>query len=142
MKIMRYNQSSNPSSDWESFFAEPFRAFEPLFRPSLSSSFRPSLNRQVEWYEDEENYYSLVELPGVKRENLNVEVEDGLLRLGYSVDGASPLDEQSKEKRFEFVLRTPERITSEGINAKLEDGILCLTLPKAEEKKPLRIEIS
>jgi HSP20 family protein len=139
---MRYNQCANTASDWDSFFTEPFRAFEPLFRPALSSSFRPSLNRQVEWYEDEENYYSLVELPGVKRENLDVDAEEGLLRLSYSI--AKPLSESqpTEEKRFEFVLRTPEGVEVLKTNAKLEDGILQLTLPKVEEKKPLRIAIS
>lgn len=139
---MRYNQSSDSVSDWESFFADPFRAFEPLFRPALSSSFRPSLNRQVEWYEDDENYHSLVELPGVKRENLNVEVEEGLLRLSYTVTKAQAGSDGSEEERFEFVLRTPEGVEGEKTSAKLEDGILRLTLPKAEEKKPLQIEIS
>ncbi|MDF1739392.1 MAG: Hsp20/alpha crystallin family protein [Verrucomicrobiales bacterium] len=139
---MRYNHSSDSMNDWESFFADPFRAFEPLFRPSLSSSFRPSLNRQVEWYEDGANYYALVEMPGVKRENLNVDVENELLRLCYSFTDEQPVDDGAEEKRFEFVLRTPEGVVVEETRAKLEDGILQLTLPKAEEKKPLRIEIN
>ncbi len=139
---MRYNQPTNSMSDWESFFAEPFRAFEPLFRPALSSSFRPSLSRQVEWYEDSENYYSLVELPGVKRDDLKIDVEEGLLRLSYSSAKTHPDSDSTEKERFEFVLRTPEGVEVESANAKLEDGILRLTLPKAEEKKPLRIEIS
>lgn len=142
MKIMRYNHSSDSMKDWESFFAEPFRAFEPLFRPSLSSAFRPSLNRQVEWYEDGANYYALVELPGVKRENLNVDVENELLRLCYSFADGQSVDEGAEERRFEFVLRTPEGVVVQETKAKLEDGILRLTLPKAEEKMPIRIEIS
>lgn len=139
---MRYNQSPDSMSDWESFFAEPFRTFEPLFRPSLSSSFRPSHNRQVEWYEDGENYYALVEMPGVKREDLEVDVENELLRLSYAVTKSATTAETPEEKRFEFVLRTPEGVVVEQTKAKLEDGILHLSLPKAEEKKPLRIEIS
>lgn len=142
MKIMRYNQSANPACDWESFFSEPFRALEPLFRPALTSSSRPSLNRQVEWYEDDENYYSLVELPGVKRENLDVDVEDGFLRLNYSVAKTLPGSESPEENRFEFVLRSPEGVEIQETSAKLEDGILQLTIPKVEEKKPLRIAIS
>ncbi len=139
---MRYNQSPHSMSDWESLFTEPFRAFEPIFRPALSSSFRPSLNRQVEWYEDGENYYALVEMPGVKREDLDVDVENELLRLSYTVTKSLPGADAPEETRFEFVLRTPEGVVIETTRAKLEDGILQLSLPKAEEKKPLRIEIS
>lgn len=142
MKILRYNQPASASSDWESFFAEPFRAFEPLFRPSVSSGFRRSSSSQVEWYEDDENYYSLIELPGVKREDLNIAVEEALFRLSYSVSEAVPSGEESEAQRFEYVLRTPDGIEVDRIEAKLEDGILRLTLPKTEEKKPLRIEVS
>lgn len=142
MKMIRYNDPSNIYSDWDSFFADPFRAFAPLFRSSVSSAHgRPY--PAVEWYEDGENYHARVELPGVKREDLSVDAEDGLVRFTYEYRGRHSGEDHSSSRteKSEKVLRVPEGIDLSGISAKLSDGILELTLPKSAEKKPVRVEI-
>jgi HSP20 family protein len=135
MKIIRYNNPSDIYSDWDAFFADPVRAFAPLFRSATSSAH--------EWYEDEENYYARIELPGVKREDLSLDAEDGLVRFSYEIrnERATNSESSTRSEKFEQVLRSPEGINLADISASLSDGILELTLPKADEKKPVRVEI-
>ncbi len=142
MKIIRYNNPSDIYSDWDAFFADPVRAFAPLFR-SATSSAHEWLYPSIEWYEDEENYYARIELPGVKREDLSLDAEDGLVRFSYEIRNERATDSESstRSEKFEQVLRSPEGINLADISASLSDGILELTLPKADEKKPVRVEI-
>ena len=140
MKMIRYNDPNEVFRNWDSFFADPFRAFAPLFRSTLSSAYeRPQ--SLVEWYEDEEIYHARVELPGVKREDLRVDAEDGLIRFSYDYVEPRGEDSGSRSVRFEQVLRSPEGVRLKGIDASLRDGILELTLPKTPETKPIQIEI-
>lgn len=141
MKVFKYRYPELPGSDWESFFADSYRFFGPLLGPSRTSA---PLNRgagRVEWFEDDENYLARVELPGVKKENLSIDVEDGLLRLRYKVAKLVGAEEKAKDRNGEEVLRCPEGVNPSGIEATLEHGILQLVLPKPEQAKPINIKI-
>lgn len=139
MKMIRYNDPTNYLNDWDSFFADPFRAFAPLFGPQASSAYTKP-EHAVEWYEDEGHFYAWVELPGVKKKELNLDAEDGLVRLSYAKEIRS--DEGVETERFERYLRTPDGTDAAGIRAKLADGILELTFPKTPERKPVSIQVS
>ena len=138
MKLVRYPHSNSLFSDFDSLFADHFRAFSPLLRSTLRSSTSAPYSG-VEWYENEESYVARVELPGVKKENLKLELDDGLLRLAF--ERRRGLDEAGSFEKREQVLRVPETVYPDGISASLENGILELTLAKADEAKPVRIEI-
>ncbi len=139
MKLIRYTDLH----DWESLFGDPFRAFAPLLRaaghPAGRTSPRPVF-AGVEWFEDDANYYARVDVPGVKREHLHLDVEDGLVRLRHErkeSDGG----ETVSASRYEQILRCPDGIRSDAIAARLSDGVLQLTLPKEEARKPVSITI-
>lgn len=140
MKLIRYTDLNN----WESIFGDPFRAFAPFVRPPSSASRRSAAPRPrpsgVEWFEDDDNYYARVELPGVKREALRLDVEDGLIRLTHEIAGANE-KEGARFNGAEQVLRCPEGIRASAIEARLVDGILHLVLPKEEVCKPVSITI-
>jgi len=138
MKLVRYPNSNSLISDFDSLFADHFRAFSPLFRSSVRSSTSASFSG-VEWYENDESYVARVELPGVKKTDLKIELDDGLLRLAFERKRGQ--DDSEKVEKREQVLRVPETVNPEGISASLENGILEFTLAKAEEAKPVRIEI-
>lgn len=142
MKLIRYSDPSAYYNDWDSFFADPFRAFAPLLRQNTSSAHRPT-GLPVEWYEDDGNYYARVELPGVKKEDLHLDAEEGLVRLAYERTENVPTaeDQAARTEKFEQVLRSPEGVENAKIEASLADGILQLVLPKAEQKKPVNIKI-
>lgn len=139
MKLIRYNHPSSYFSDFDSLFSEPFRAFEPFFRSALSSTYRSQVGG-VEWFENEQSYVVRVDVPGVKKEDLHLDVEQGLLRLSWNVQ-ESDGENVTRAEKLERVLRCPEGVRTNAIEAKLEDGVLTLTLPKAEEKKPVSIAI-
>jgi len=142
MKLIRYSDSTAYNNDWDSFFADPFRAFAPLLRQNSSSAHRPA-GVPVEWYEDDDNYYARVELPGVKKENLRLDAEEGLVRLAYErVNGVEDSENDSvRMEKFEQMLRSPEGVENAKIEAILTDGILQLVLPKPAQKKPVSIAV-
>ena len=138
MKLVQYPHYNSLFSDFDSLFAGHFRAFSPLLRSTLCSSTSVPYSG-VEWYENEESYVARVELPGVKKENLELELDDGFLRLAFQ--RRRSLDESESFDRGEQVLRVPETVDPDGISASLEKGILELILTKTDEAKPVRIEI-
>jgi HSP20 family protein len=145
MKLIRYDHPQNLLSDWDRLFADSFRAFAPLFAREYGAA-SPRGDRSysdVEWYEDDGHYYARIELPGVRREDLKLDAEDGLLRLSFEVrqHRAAEGREESREQRYERVLRLPDGVDLGGVSARLADGILDLTLPKAPEKRPVSVAI-
>ncbi|MEX2578218.1 MAG: Hsp20/alpha crystallin family protein [Verrucomicrobiales bacterium] len=143
MNLIQYNDPTSYLNNWDSFFADPFRAFAPLLDSNRTSAHRDR-NGRVEWYEDEDNFYARVELAGVKKEDLHLDAEEGLIRLAYErVEGAGKKKGESmRTEKFEQVFRSPAGVETSKIEAKLSDGILELTLPKAEkQKKPFSIEV-
>lgn len=141
MKLIRYPGLNH----WNSVLGDPFRAFAPLVRPTTTAARRcASLSQRsssVEWFEDDDNYYARVELPGMKREHLRLDVEDGLIRLSHQVDNSSE-KEVARFTGTEQVIRCPEGIRASAIEARLRDGILHLTLPKEEVCKPVSVTIN
>lgn len=94
--------------------------------------------------EDTENHYLLVfDLPGVKKEDLNLEAKDGVLTL--SGVRKNELKKEGYSERFqghfEKTFALPEHLNLEGIEAHYENGVLTVLLPKAEAKLGKKIEI-
>lgn len=139
MKMIRYTNPTNNYNDWDSFFADPFRAFAPLLAGRATSAHRQP-DSGVEWYEDDDNYHVRVELPGVAKDQLQLDAEDGLVRISYGKEVRN--GDSTRQESVERHLRTPEGTDAAGIGAKLENGILELSFPKAPELKPVSITVS
>ena len=137
MKIIRYSHSNSPIIDLNYLLAGR-RVFSPLLRSATHSS-QLAPNRGVEWYESKESYVARIDLPGVKKNDLKIEVNEGLLQL--SAEKSCVRGESPNVEKFERALRLPKGVDPEAISARLEDGILELTLGKVEELKPYQIEI-
>jgi len=101
---------------------------------------------QVDIVEDANAITVFADLPGVKRDNVHIDVRDGQLSLTATVDplpthwhtAYCEYQEGGYERRFSL----NDRINTEKINAKLENGVLVLVLPKAEAQKPRKITIA
>ena len=97
----------------------------------------PAVNEK----EDEKAYYVEVDLPGVKKEDINVEVKDNVL----TISGERKFKKEEKDKgyirtesffgKFERRFTLPSDADAEKIDAKVEDGVLHITIPKIEEKE-------
>ena len=97
--------------------------------------------------ERKDAYLVNVELPGLKPEDLDITMEDGLL----TIQGERHFAHDSSEQQFHRVERRygafrrsitlPAHAMAEGIQASFEDGVLQILVPKAEEAKPRRIQV-
>jgi HSP20 family protein len=102
----------------------------------------------VDILESKEAYVLRAEVPGMKREDLNVEVEENTLTLSGEKK-PEPLSHgveyQHVERvsgKFSRAFTLPETADRNGIKASYRDGILEIRVPKAEAAKPQRIEIT
>jgi HSP20 family protein len=143
MKLARY--PTLPSLTWSPFegiFRYPFAgtAFDSFFTQGAPAHDSPAAGLAVDVYEDAANYYARFEVPGVKKEDAQIELEDR--RLKVSVTRKSPSGDQPAQSELSRLLTIPKGIAVDGITAKLEDGLLTLTLPKQEERKPRVIALN
>ena len=105
------------------------------------------LRPRVDVEETEGEFRLRMDLPGVKREDLKVEIEnDGLLieaeRKVETSDDVQVLHrERASHARFSRRFSLGDSVQTDKINARLVDGVLELTIPKAEKALPRRINV-
>lgn len=96
--------------------------------------------------ETREDYVVQAEMPGVNREGLEITVEDHTLTLtgrrAAPVTTGTPLYVESKPAGFRRVFELDPMVDTSKIAAKLEQGLLTVLLPKAEQVKPRQIPVS
>ena len=98
--------------------------------------------------EETDGAYGLtVFLPGVSKENLEITDEDGQLRISGKRAPALPeglvsLHRESSDTPFELVLSHDNSVDASKVEAELKDGVLRLSLAKAESAKPRKIAVS
>jgi HSP20 family protein len=88
----------------------------------------------------------VMEVPGVEKENVQVHVENDVLRVEGQIDfskyeGMEPLYTEYNVGHFARAFTLSSKIDQQQISAQLTDGVLTLTLKKAREAMPRRIEI-
>jgi HSP20 family protein len=98
----------------------------------------------VDIYETVEGLVVKADLPGVAKENLEVRVENNLLTIRGKSAHVAPGDPIYREYELANFFRQfelNERVDQVKISADLKHGVLTLSLPKAEEAKPRRIDV-
>jgi HSP20 family protein len=106
------------------------------------ASYRPAYTSRY----DHEAWEVSVQLPGVKKDDLSVTVENEILEVGAILraelpEGWRPLGKFEQEKRYLLRLDIGPEVDASSISRGLEDGVLTLRLPLRDELKPRRIEI-
>jgi HSP20 family protein len=154
MRIIRYQQSPlyTPAHSFTDLREEMDRLFESAF-PALSSLQREGGlglggDFPVDLYQDKDAFVVRAELPGFRKEDIGVEVSDGVLTIAAhqktetqeGAEAASP-NAATTERRVSRSVTLPEQIKVEAITAKVENGLLTVTLPRREEAKPRQIAI-
>jgi HSP20 family protein len=126
------------------FFAAPFRLMDELLRSTGNGNRVTGFSPPVDVHETEDEYLVKIDLPGVKSEDVNVEVNDNVL----SISGSRVADEtgaaQLVERPYGSFARTltmPQGVDSDSIEAGYLDGVLELRIPKPAEQKPKKITI-
>jgi HSP20 family molecular chaperone IbpA len=97
-------------------------------------------------FEPEDALTLILEMPGVDRSNIDVNVENGVLIIEGRIDlskyeGLHPVYGEYNIGPFRRSFRISSQIDQEQIKAEMRDGVVTLTLPKAEQAKPRRIEV-
>jgi HSP20 family protein len=124
------------------------RLFDEFFgmtpaRSNRGAMWSPAINIR----EDKDNFYVEAELPGLSKEEIDLEVENNIL----SLKGERQLEEKQEGENYHFVERSygsfyrsftlPRNVDPEGIAASYKDGVLYVTIPKKEEVKPKKVSI-
>jgi HSP20 family protein len=98
-------------------------------------------------YEDRDSLKVVLEMPGVEKGNVDIRVEEGVLFVEGRLDlakyrGLQPLYTEYNIGNYARSFRLSNAIDQDKIGAELNDGVLSLTLPKAEKAKPRTIQVS
>jgi HSP20 family protein len=95
--------------------------------------------------ETDDSYVIRVDLPGVRKDQLDMQLQDRELVIsGEVADEPQGRRHRSNRRtgRFEYRTILPGDVRSEAVSAQLADGVLTVTVPKSEAAKPRHIEIS
>ena len=144
MKLIRSNPfqcGASRVAGFDDWFRSPFANFPALARAfSPGQAFAGNVGYlATDVHEDKDNYFARFEVPGVKKEDVKVELHDRVLTV--TVEKKEKQGDAESSYTFTRSISVPETVKPDAIGAKLEDGVLVVTLPKADERKPKSIEV-
>ena len=139
MSIIRYNPNDFVPTTFSSLI-------DKFFNESVQRSGMSTFVPKVDVVEGDNAFELHVEVPGMNKEDFKIEVKDNYL----TVSGERKLSSEKNEKNFHSIethygsfsrsLALPDNVNADKINAKYNNGILELTVPK-DEKKALKTTI-
>jgi len=137
-----FGRLSNLRDELDTLFELPF--WSNFGRQTqLFSGWTPVLDL----YQNNDNLIAVVELPGMRKEDIEISLHDGMLTIGG--ERKSETREGDKAERteryigkFRRSITLPTRVDANKVRATYKDGILTITLPKAEEAKPKQIQVN
>ena len=98
----------------------------------------------VDIYEKDKKLTVLADMPGVDEKAVNVDFDQGVLTIKGTVDykeNSKPFYSEYQPGNYERSFAVPEKIDVEKITAKVENGVLFVTLPYAPDPEPRKIEV-
>jgi HSP20 family protein len=141
MLIERRDDFFNPLRELQ---REIDRLFDGFFRGTRTEgAFYPA----VDVYETKDSVVVEVEVPGMKKDDIKITIEDDVLRI----HGEKKVEREEKDRNyyvversygtFERTFRLPDYVDPEKIKAKFDKGVLTITIPKKEEEKKKVIDV-
>jgi HSP20 family protein len=128
------------------FYLHPYSYARPYRRVvrRWTDDREPALGINVREDAEGEAYILSALVPGLKAEDLNIQVLDDVLRIEgeYKADENEYLMRELPNGPFTRTLRLPMAIEAESVEAKIADGVLTLRLPKAESARPKKIQVT
>jgi HSP20 family protein len=144
MRLLHYQKlpSFSPRASAATLHDEMDRLFEAAF-PTLGDRL---VEVPVDLYQDKDAYNVRAELPGFRKEELSLDLNDGTLTITGQQNAETKAEgadakPTGQERRVSRALALPEDVDVEKIRASYENGVLTVTLPKREEVKPKQIAI-
>jgi HSP20 family protein len=149
MRLVRYTYPTYRSlapalggfarSPWSGLETE----IDRLFETALGNFAGPADTRfAVDLYEDKDNTYVRAELPGVSRDDINIEMVEDYLTI--TAARKMPAPEGKGEESFSLTrsVSIAGAVQADKVSAAYENGVLTVTLPKREEAKPKKITVA
>jgi HSP20 family protein len=125
--------------------------FENFFRPSgwEEENVAADMIPRIDVVEREHEFAVHAELPGVKKEDVEITVENGVLTISGATrsqteekEGDRVVRQERRYGRYVRSLRLGKEIDEKSVKAAYKDGVLALTLPKSEAVKPRKIAVN
>jgi HSP20 family protein len=146
MNLIRYSYPRTTAlvpafgrSPWNGLESEINRLFESAISDFASPAFEHRF--PVDLYEDKNNTYVRAELPGLVRDDINVEMVDGYLSINGTRKVTDDDGKVSETYSLNRSIAIPETVQADKVSATYENGILTVTLPKREEAKPKKVTV-
>jgi len=127
------------------FLAAPFRLLDELVRATGNGSRVTGFTPVLDVRQTDDEYLVMVDLPGVKPEDVTIEVQDRVLSISGSRAPVETGEAQLMERSYGSFVRTltlPQGVHEDTIVAEYRDGVLELRIPRPQEQKPKRIAIA
>jgi HSP20 family protein len=137
-----FGRLSNLRDELDTLFELPF--WSNVGRQTqLFSGWTPALDL----YQNNDNVIAVIELPGMRKEDIEISLHDGMLTIAGERRTETPDGEKAERSeryvgKFRRSITLPTRVDANKVSATYKDGILTVTLPKAEEAKPKQIQVS
>ena len=140
----------NPWGEMTSMHNQLNRMFDSPFFRSHRSDEDVSFglwNPAVDLYENEDRFVIKAELAGVDKENISIDLENGVLTLSGERSDDSEVNEDNYYRRertygkFRRAFSLPADVDSDKIKAEFKDGVLSIEVPKPEGSKPKQIVV-
>ena len=145
MNIVRFNPAWVPAPE-RSNWLRRFFDYDPFFTETDFET-TPTFVPAVDIREEEDKYILDAELPGMKKEDVHIEVKDGVLTLSgeRKFENEEKRDDYTRIERsygsYQRTFTLPDHVDEEKIEAAYSEGVLTIVLPKGEEAKPKQIEV-
>ncbi|XVF68877.1 hypothetical protein PTKIN_Ptkin11bG0036500 [Pterospermum kingtungense] len=135
------------SSVFDPFSLDAWDPFPGFTFPSSLTTRTPETstfaNTRIHWKETPEAHVFKADLPGLKKEEVKVEVEDDRV---LQISGERKIEKEDKNEtwhrverssgKFSRKFRLPENVKMDQVKASMENGVLTVTVPKVDVKKP------
>ncbi|HTQ79227.1 MAG TPA: Hsp20/alpha crystallin family protein [Thermoanaerobaculia bacterium] len=143
------NRRSNYANPWNAFNRAllPFFGGEPTNADEQETTVR-SWAPRVDILENDDAFQVTAELPGVKKEDVEITVENNVLSLKGERKFEKDLNKENYHRiervygSFARAFTLPTRVAQDRVEAKFDNGLLMITIPKVAEARPKKIEIA
>ena len=101
----------------------------------------------VDLFQKDDDAILMAELPGVKKEDIQLEIKDNLIRISgeRKIEYPEKVSVHRVERRntkFDRTFRLPHKVDIDKINAEYKNGVLTIKMPRAESDKPKQIKVA
>lgn len=148
-RLIRRREDRTPLNRWGLWDNDFDRVFQNFFQPvrwveEAAGDLVPAMDVK----ERDDGYVIKTEMPGIKKEDISITLENGVLTISGETkseqeekEGERVLRQECRYGKYVRSLRLGTQVDEKGVRANYQNGVLELFLPKAEEVKPKKITV-